>query len=293
MTQDIPEINFDPATTENFGFEIISIKKIRNNKEQYSHNPELPHQLKFYNLIYFTEGSGRHFIDFKWYPVQKNSLVYLTKEQINAFDFSNNLKGFCIIFTEDYFVHCFSNLSEDFVFRLFNPQLFSPILQIPENLDFNIYFDLLKTEFCKSDTFNQKTIIKSLFVILVSKAEHIKQNKTFHIKDSSKIRIFQKFISSLEKNISKSRSAEFYADEISITYKHLNTICKELINKTAKNVIDDFVILHAKRILTNSNIKISELGYKLGFEDSTNFSKYFKKNTGLTPKTFKKSINKA
>ncbi|PWH84047.1 hypothetical protein DIS18_05735 [Algibacter marinivivus] len=292
MKKDIPHIQFNASTTENFGFEILPIEKIAREKKKYSHNPELPHQLKFYNLIFFTRGFGRHFIDFNWFPVQENSLVYLTKEQVNAFDFSKNLNGFCIIFTEEYFVKCFSNLSKDFVFRLFNPQLFSPILQIPKQSDFQTYFKLLRQEFNTIDSFNQKTIIESLFVILISKAEDLKKSQTFHITDSSKVKIFQKFTSLIESNLSKSRSADFYAKELTITYKHLNKICKELINKTAKTVIDDFVILQAKRNLINSNLKISELAYKLGFEDPTNFSKYFKKHTGLTPNSFIKSTYK-
>ncbi len=290
MKKDIPQIDFKASISQHFGFEIVPIEKIAQNKEQYQHNPEHPHQLKFYNLIFFTEGKGRHFIDFEWYPVQQNSLVYLTKGQVNAFEFSESLKGYCLIFTEAYFVKCFSNLSEDFVFRLFNPQLFSPILQIPTTSDFVHYFDLLQKEFHQTDTFNQKTIIESLFIILVSKAENIKQNQTYHIKGSSKILVFQKFTALIEQNLAKSRSADFYADKLAITYKHLNTICKELQNKTAKNIIDDFVILEAKRNLINSSLKSNELAYKLGFEDPTNFTKYFKKKTGLTPNSFKKSI---
>lgn len=292
LKKEIPHIQFNPSTAKTFGFEILPIEKIAREKEQYNHNPELPHQLKFYNLIFFTSGFGRHFIDFNWFPVQENSLVYLTKEQVNAFDFSKNLNGFCIIFTEEYFVKCFSNLSKDFVFRLFNPQLFSPILQIPKQSDFKTYFNLLQQEFNHTESFNQKTIIESLFVILISKAEDLKKSQTVHITDSSKIKTFHKFTSLIESNLSKSRSADFYAKELTITYKHLNVICKELVNKTAKTVIDDFVILQAKRNLINSNLKITELAYKLGFEDPTNFSKYFKKHTNLTPNSFIKSLHK-
>lgn len=290
MTKTIPQITFKNEIKDNFGFDIVSIQKIAKNKNDFQHHPELPHQLKFYNFIFFTEGSGRHFIDFKWYSVQKNSLVYLTKDQVNAFEFSENLKGFCLIFTEEYFVQCFSNVSNDFIFRLFNPQLFSPILQIPTNSDFENYFNLLKNEYENPNIFNHKTIIDSLFVLLISKAENIKQHQTFNIKHSSKVIIFQKFTSLIDKHLTKSRSAEFYANELAITYKHLNSICKELVNKTAKNVIDDYLILQAKRNLINLNIKSNELAYKLGFEDPTNFTKYFKKHTGLTPNSFIKAI---
>ncbi|SFD42217.1 AraC family transcriptional regulator [Algibacter pectinivorans] len=293
MTKDIPQITFNPATTNNFGFEIVPIKDIAKSKSEHNHDPELPHRLKFYNLIFFTEGSGRHFIDFNWYPVQQNSLVYLTKDQVNAFEFSNHLKGYCIIFTETYFVNSFTNLSDDFVFRLFNPELFSPILQIPQNSEFTTYFNLLYTEYKNSSTFNHKHIVNSLLTILISKAENLKQKQTFHITDTSKVALYQNFISLIEKQLTKSRSARYYAKELAITYKHLNKVCKTLVNKTAKNVIDDFVILQAKRSLINANLTSAQLAYNLGFEDPTNFTKYFKKNTGLTPKAFVKSLQEA
>lgn len=292
MAKDIPHITFNPATSDNIGFEIVPIEQIAKSKNEHKHNPELPHQLKFYNLIFFTQGNGRHFIDFNWYPVQQNSLVYLTKDQISAFEFSEELKGYCIIFTEEYFVNSFSNLTDNFVFRLFYPELFSPILQIPQNSEFVTYFNLLLKEYGNSKSFYNKNIINSLLAILISKTENLKQNLTFHISDASKIVVYQNFISLIEKNLIKSRSANFYAKELVISYKHLNTICKELINKTAKSVIDDFVILQAKRNLINSTTNSTELAYKLGFEDPTNFTKYFKKNTGLTPKTFLKSLSK-
>jgi len=290
MTKDIPHIKFNPATADNFGFEIVSIEKIAKRKDNNGHNSELPHQLKFYNLIYFTKGSGRHFIDFNWYPVWKNTLVYLAKEQVNAFDFSQDLQGYCIIFTEEYFVSCFSNLTEDFVFRLFNPQLFSPILNIPKESDFVEYFDLLRQEFDSPKSFNQKIILNSLFTILISKAENIKQHQSYSFSNTSKVILFQRFTSLIENHYSESRNASFYANKLAVTYKHLNIICKELVNKTAKSVIDDFIVLQAKRKLINSTIKSTELAYNLGFEDPTNFTKYFKKLTGLTPKSFLKSL---
>jgi len=291
MKKDIPHISFNPATPDNFGFEIVPIAEIAKRRGEHKHDPELPHQLKFYNLIFFTEGTGRHFIDFNWFPVQANSLMYLTKDQVNAFEFSDDLKGYCVIFTEEYFVNSFSNLTGDFVFRLFNPELFSPILQIPQNSDFVSYFKLLVKEYDNPNSFNQKSIINALLTILISKAENLKQSMTFHISDSSKLMLYQRFIALIEKNVTQSRSANFYAKELAVSYKHLNTTCKELINKTAKNVIDDYVILQAKRELINSSTNSAELAYRLGFDDPTNFTKYFKKRTGLTPKAFIKSVS--
>lgn len=288
MNQKLPQIQFSPAKDKTVSFEIISIDAIKNKRSQMGHDPEQPHQIKFYNLIYFTEGSGKHLIDFKWYPVQKNSLVYLAKDQVNAFDFSGDLEGFCVIFTEAYFVACFANLSKDFMFRLFNPQLFSPILQSPKENDLTVYFDLLQKEFEHTSDIHKQTILQSLFIVFISKAERIKQGQTLHIKDSKNLLKFQEFNSLLESKHQQSRSATYYADALGISYKHLNVVCKEFVHKTAKRVIDDYIILQAKRSLLNSEIKSTELGYSLGFEDPTNFVKYFKLHTGFTPNSFKK-----
>ena len=287
MNKEIPQIEFAPNSNEQYGFEIVPIQKIARNSHSYEVNPEKPHQLKFFNLIFITKGASKHFIDFKWYNIEKNTLIYLTKEQINAFQFTDDLDGYCLIFTEDFFVRCFTNFPKDFVFRLFNPQLFSPLLTIPKNATFLQYVKILNEESKEDLTSNQKVVIESLFAVLVAKAEELKKHQTFHISDSSKTKTFMKFMKLLENHFSQNRSALFYANHLAITYKHLNTICHELVNKTAKTVISDYIILQAKRSLINSEIKSTELAYKLGFEDPTNFSKYFKKSTGLTPKEFK------
>ncbi|MFK7787625.1 MAG: helix-turn-helix domain-containing protein, partial [Crocinitomicaceae bacterium] len=206
------------------------------------------------------------------------------------FDLDSNLDGFCLIFTETYFVECLRTLPKEFVFRLFNPELLSPAVDIADDSDFLTYFQLLNLEYKNNRPFNKKVILESLFAILISKLEEVKQKQSTRELDDSKIVLFKRFTSLIEEHFSAQRSAQFYARELAITYKHLNVVCKEVINKTAKNVIDDFIILQAKRSLINSEIKSSELAYKLGFDDPTNFTKYFKKKTGLTPNSFKNNV---
>lgn len=267
----------------------MAIDKIIQSQGKNSHSSELPHQLKFYMLIFFIEGSGRHFVDFNWYPVEENSLVYLSKGQIHAFDFSQNLNGFCIVFTEKYLLGSSTSLQANFAYRLANPQIFSPVVQISKILEFNTYSNLLREEFNNLNSYNREDILDSLFAALILKLESLKQNQLINLNDASTIETYQKFTFLIEKNISISRSASFYAKEIAISYKHLNSICKKLVNKTAKSVIDDVVILHAKRSLIYSTLNIAQVANLLGFEDQTNFSKYFKKHTGLTPKSFIKT----
>lgn len=283
----IPSIEFKSDDHRIKGVEIIPLDKIVSKRKHLTHDPEKPHKLQFYNLIFYTGGQSQHLVDFEWYPVKKNTLVYLAKGQVNAFDFKPDLQAYCILFTHDYFEQCFSNISKELVFRMFNHYLFPPKIQLPEKSDFESYLELLRHELSNDTKFEKETIINSLFSILLVKMEELKQNQEDQKQDRSKVLLISKFSILVQDHFTLNRNADFYAKKLLVSYKHLNLCCKDILNKTAKQFIDDFIILEAKRRLINSEIKSTELAYSLGFEEPTNFTKYFKKKTGITPNSFK------
>lgn len=286
--QHIPNIQFESTNKKVEGIDIIRIEDLLIRKDNFDHNPEKPHQLNFNVLIYFIEGKTKHFVDFEWYNVEKDSILYLSKNQVNAFKFNKKVKGFIILFTDEYLKKQLNKLPKSEIIRLFNSQLFSSKIQISKASNVSNYIQLFFEEFYKEDqSFDKQTICNSLFTVIFTKLEALKQYQTLDIKDSKKLIDFLKFKNLVSNHFVESRNADFYAQKMNITYKHLNTICKDVINSTAKQFIDEFIILEAKRKLVNSIIKSTELSYSLGFEEPTNFVKYFKKLTGLTPNSFK------
>ena len=81
-----------------------------------------------------------------------------------------------------------------------------------------------------------------------------------------------------------------YADLMNITANHLNAFVQDMLGKTAGEVIRDRVLLEAKRLLTNADMTIAEIGYHLNFKDNAYFNRFFKKYTGQTPETFRKQF---
>lgn len=289
MTNEIPHILFRSKFPEITGIEIIQLEDIIRRQNDLRHDPEKPHQIEFYKLVFYTEGETEHLVDFVWYKAQKNTLFYLAKGQVNAYKFNEGVKGYVILFTEEYFREQLNNLPNDSVIRLFTSHTFSPKIQIPQTSNATNYIKLLFDEFYKSTgIYNKKAIVDSLYTIIFSKIEELQKDQTLHLKESDKLELFLNFQMLLKKDYKISRNADYFAERMKITYKHLNVICKEVINSTAKQFIDEFVVLEAKRKLVNSTIKSTELAYLLGFEEPTNFVKYFKKHTGLTPNEFKK-----
>jgi len=88
-------------------------------------------------------------------------------------------------------------------------------------------------------------------------------------------------------HILHARKVSFYADKLLISTKKLNRITQEMLGQSVKKYIDEFLIIEIKRFLMNTNFTITEIAYKSGFEETTNFVKYFKKQTGLNPSEFR------
>ncbi|MGH1387647.1 AraC family transcriptional regulator [Kordia sp.] len=290
MSQDIPSIRFESGYNKLDGIEIIRLEDIL--LRSHNHNPEQPHQTRFYSFFFYTNGNTKHLVDFVSHDVAKNSLVCVKEGQVNAFQFEENVTGYAILFTQTYFEKQFKILPESIIFRLFASQLFSPVIQIPKDLNTASYFDLLFQEFYNAKQLHKEAIVSGLFTIILSKIEQVRNQQINYTSESDYLHIFIQFENLLRQHFTTSRNADFYATSLGITYKHLNHICKEVIQKTAKQCVDDFIILEAKRNLINSKIKSTELAYQLGFTESTNFVKYFKKHTDLTPNQFKKLYSK-
>ena len=86
------------------------------------------------------------------------------------------------------------------------------------------------------------------------------------------------------------KSVQAYTSLLNISEKQLNKSTTMLIGKTPKQIINDRVILEAKRLLVHGNKSVKEISYKLGYDEPTNFIKYFKKITGNTPTEFRQSV---
>lgn len=96
------------------------------------------------------------------------------------------------------------------------------------------------------------------------------------------------FLKLVQMHCRQERQLDFYAQELCISSKYLAAIVKTVTGKTAGDWIEDYVMLEAKAMLTNTDMTISQISDHLHFPDTSTFGKYFRRHTGLSPKDFKK-----
>jgi AraC family transcriptional activator of pobA len=92
----------------------------------------------------------------------------------------------------------------------------------------------------------------------------------------------------IEEEYATQHLVTYYANKIGITAAHLNVICRQNTEKSALNLIHDRLLLEAKRNLVYTNMSISVMSYALGFADPAYFTRFFKRNTGMSPMDFRK-----
>jgi len=290
MIKKIPNIEFKQGKLPEVGFEIIELaslyKRIAQGK---AGSADKPHRVNFHNLILYTQGTGQHFVDFRTFPVEKNSVVFVQKGQVHAFDITNKPQGKMILFTETYLQKVLSAIDIQILPPTHFLASYRPNYSIKETTQLTLQHLLTVISNEYQTTEPNIAFLQVLFAALITKVEgerpaiYHQQLSSFHLQ------CFQRFIALLQIDFVKKLDAQAYAHNIGTSYKTLNKICKLATNMTAKQLIDAYTILEAKRRLLIENMQVQQLAFLLGFDEATNFVKYFKKHTLMTPSQFKKS----
>ncbi|KGJ94401.1 helix-turn-helix domain-containing protein [Colwellia psychrerythraea] len=285
----IPKVQFAPKAHKDIGIEIIELSDIY---ERYNDETEnlisMPHRIKFHNFLYITQGNGTHFIDFNTYSIQAGSVVFINKNQVHAFDLINQPQGKLIIFTDEFLDTIFTTIKTPLSAHNYLLSSYSPTFSLSKEI--RATCDVLLTEIVNEYQVNKPNLnfLNLIFSAVLTKLSNERPRSYEHYLSETRTEKFMTFIHLLEINYTNTRDAKVYADMLHMTYKSLNQICKLATNKTAKQLIDAYIILEAKRKLSIENIRVQQLADDLGFDEVTNFVKYFKKYTLLTPSQFKK-----
>lgn len=95
------------------------------------------------------------------------------------------------------------------------------------------------------------------------------------------------FTQQLERHFREHLSIEQYAQRLGISAAHLNALCRRLAGQSALQMINQRLLLEAKRCLVYTAMTINQVSDSLGFSEPAYFSRFFKRGTGQSPKAFR------
>jgi len=288
----IPEVSYSNLHEKPFEFQFVTNKEVLMEVPSKAVDPFRPHRTTFYSILFIMESEGKHFIDFKTYEYKKGSIIFIAKDQVHAFERNESRNARFMAFTEEFFQK--SRMGSTLIkqLSLFNYQLHSPLIQLSEGR-FEVFKNLierLEQEYHSTDDSLSEEIILSMLRIFLCLAERERKSKIENrppARFEDEFLIFQKLV---HKHLFESRKVKFYANLMNISSKQLNRITQEVTGLPTKDYLTDVLTMEIKRFLMNTSLSVKEIAYKTGFEEDTNFVKYFKKHSGMTPAYFRRAF---
>lgn len=282
--QALQKHHFGSSLNETLGNSLFHISRLEDNRAKISF-PLPPHRKTVYDLIFLKKGDSIRNKGLNEYLFSRNQVFCLPALQITS---HKSMSEDC----EGYFLHFSMELMAD-VQAMLSPFRFlkfhaNPIITVPNaevNAIENICERLLslyeneKLEQCKK-------LIVWYMMSLFTELNRFSLPDDSCKKDTAS-RISQQFKDALTQGIYSYRTINEFADILNVSPNHLNKCVKKTLNKTAQSLLNEMLILEAKSLLKYSELSVYEIAFKLFKSTPSNFSRFFKKYTGLTPNEFR------
>ncbi len=249
----------------------------------------------YFSLIWVKEGLGKLKTGFSEYDFKANTLFAFAPFQPYVFSTENPLKGVVINFHPEFmFIHQHEQ-EKGFKEVLYNNESNAPFVHIDskststfDTLCENIEIEMENASLAKHDLL---VAYLRIFLINASRLKIDQQpSVTAAGQKTKEHHILQKLKDAIEENFRAKHSPSDYAAMLYVTTKTLTKVSKLHYNKTLSNVINERIIIEAKRELFLTNKPVKEIAYELGYEDEYYFSRFFKINANVSPQKYRETV---
>jgi len=254
---------------------------------------DLPHRHDYYSVIWSFTATGKHIIDFKEYPLQPNHIFFVSPQQVHQVITDPDPTGYVILFTPEFLEK--NSIRDDFIsnLRLFRNSDETPPLALNDHIagNLNRFASYMKTSFEERTDMSMEIIGAYLKLFLIECNGFCSLQPTGNTQSIEVGKnLVKKFKILVEEHFTEWHQVKYYASALFVTPNYLNEVIKTSLGVAAKDYIQNRLILEAKRMIVFTPKSAKEIGYDLGFDDPSHFSKFFRTNTSQSLQEFRESI---
>lgn len=287
---EMQRVGYRPPGEYPLDLEVFSVAELRR-RVDIAHF-RAAHRIEFYLLICITRGKCLHTVDFRPVNCEAGTLLTVRPSQAQQFDAESDWDGWLVIF---------------------RPEFLLPLQSAGNVADIKLVVDLdALPEVLKMDLEQSKTLVASIMQMysdaLLQAAAKDLHNLLRHQLSSLLLRLqifhgqyeptnkrganslvrFKHFQQLVEKNFVKWHQVSDYAKAIGCAEKSLTRAVSEATGSAAKSYIASRINLEAKRLLVHTSLPVGLISHRVGFEEATNFVKFFRREVGCSPGEFRR-----
>ncbi len=294
----IVPIYYEPPAAYNLDLEIFPLSALRQraNTQRKTHTIE---HIEFYLLIYVTEGQCLHMIDFESITCTEGSLLVLRPGQIQRFDMSSDWQGWMLIFRPEFLQPLLQSSSQQKTTTTLVAELdiFNCLEKLPTHLALNgdTQKAVLEGIIRMSQDTRLESDTKTLHMLLRNQLHALLVRLYLVQADDKKTEtsppvFLKRFIAyrlSVERNFQRWHQVADYAKQLACSEKSLSRATHNVAGISAKAFLSKRISLEARRLLSHTSMPIANIADILGFDEATNFVKFFRREAGCPPGEFR------
>ncbi|GAA4160843.1 response regulator transcription factor [Chryseobacterium ginsenosidimutans] len=256
-------------------------------------NLNYPSKVICFGLFLITSGEAVINIDFQELHLCKNDILNLFPNNILEFKkLSEDCHIKAVVISIDYFTELNIGLNSQYAFDILSNN-FSKLVSLSPSICKAISYNIRCIQRLNNpDITNHFSIemLKMYFSLIVYDLANFMEYelKNNNFKSFRKEDIAIKFVNLVAHNFRKRKDVQYYADLLFITRTHLTRTIKDVFQKKPKEIIEDKIISETKILLLKNELSITQIMDDLNYNDQAAFTKFFKKNTGITPHQYRK-----
>jgi len=285
--KNIPIRSILPHEQKTDGFDSFKIRSISEVLAGKDMNQDL-HRHDFYFFLIVAKGEGVHAIDFIEHTITERSIFIMRPGQVHQLQLKAGSEGYLVEFNKE-----FRFLSPISGKELLHKATNRNVCKLQEK-DFSTLSTTLQgmlEEYREKQEGYENVIKASLEIFLIQFLRYRQHHEPASTKANSyQQEKLQEFMDLIESNINTIKSVAVYADLVHLSPFQLNSLTKSLVGKTVAVLIEDQILLEAKRYLLATSNQVNQIAFQLGYEDVSYFIRFFKKRTGQTPEAFRKNF---
>jgi AraC family transcriptional regulator, transcriptional activator of pobA len=280
-------IDLDKNYHFKFNFQILRLEDVLRD----SRMAAPPNRWSYYRICFLTQGESEIITGIYKFRALKNTLYIIPNRVITSSkNWTIDTRGYVLLFNIDFFLQ--NNFSHQFIAnkKLLNTSI-QPYLHLNEEQSEEVarIFEAIMSEKGLKENLNNELIaVKILELLLLGErlfeqAQSLTSNLPFED-------IIKRFVDLLDIHFSKEHSVKFYAEQLLIHPNHLNALIKKHTGLSAKESIQNKILLETKYLLHSTKLPIKQISNQMGFNDPNYFTTFFKRSENLSPVNYRSTF---
>ncbi|MGG5210613.1 helix-turn-helix domain-containing protein [Chryseobacterium sp. MIQD13] len=246
--------------------------------------PKIPHRDDHYMLMLQHSGTSVWTIDFKEYQLEETCLCFVAPGQVHQYAGSKNTGGWLVFVESELVPSEYRIMLDTFMYH-------HQIVHAAKDHSVFTLADILSGFIAENKSRFYQSILQSSTSALMGMftTAFIPEYKSDIQLSSHKYQLITAFKELIKQHFKQIKQVKDYAAQLNITPLYLNETVKDITGFVASYWIQKEILLEAQRLLFYTDMDIKEIAFALGYEDHTYFSRFFKKNIGITASEFRKN----